>query len=47
MARRNTVIDEEKRSYGALWLICSILLFVGGLGASTQHPLASSLMAAT
>jgi mono/diheme cytochrome c family protein len=33
MARRDTVIDEEKRSYGALWLICSILLFIGGLWA--------------
>ena len=33
MARRNTVIDEEKRSYGALWLLCSILLLVGALWA--------------
>src|SRR5437867_4323513 len=26
-------MDEEKRSYGALWLVCSLLLFVGALWA--------------
>jgi mono/diheme cytochrome c family protein len=26
-------LDEEKRSYGALWLVCSLLLFVGALWA--------------
>ena len=33
MARRDPVIDEEKRSYGALWLVLSLLLFVGDLWA--------------
>src|SRR5262249_41438951 len=33
MARQRPVVDEEKRSYGALWLICSLLLFVGALWA--------------
>jgi mono/diheme cytochrome c family protein len=33
MARRTTVQDEEKRSYGAVWLVCSLLLFVGALWA--------------
>src|SRR5213593_237318 len=33
MPRRDPVIDEEKRSYGALWLVCSLLLFVGALWA--------------
>jgi cytochrome c2 len=31
--RRDPVLDEEKRSYGALWLVCSLLLFVGALWA--------------
>src|SRR3989454_466384 len=31
--RRETNLDEEKRSYGALWLVLSLLLFVGGLWA--------------
>src|SRR5215469_15502324 len=33
MARRDAVLDDEKRSYGALWLVLSLLLFVGGLWA--------------
>src|SRR4051794_3336820 len=33
MARRTTPLDDEKRSYGALWLLCSLLLFVGALWA--------------
>jgi mono/diheme cytochrome c family protein len=33
MARRDSVTDDEKRSYGALWLVLSLLLFVGGLWA--------------
>ncbi|HYR97306.1 MAG TPA: multiheme c-type cytochrome, partial [Candidatus Binatus sp.] len=33
MPRRTTPIDDEKRSYGALWLLCSLLLFVGALWA--------------
>jgi mono/diheme cytochrome c family protein len=34
MARRdNTPQDDEKRSYGALWLILSVLLFIGALWA--------------
>src|SRR5438132_11462196 len=33
MARQRPFVDEEKRSYGALWLICSLLLFVGALWA--------------
>jgi hypothetical protein len=32
MARRDS-IDEEKRSYGGLWLVLSLLLFVGALWA--------------
>src|SRR2546430_17336847 len=31
MARRITPIDDEKRSYGAVWLVTSLLLFVGAL----------------
>jgi mono/diheme cytochrome c family protein len=31
MARQTPVLDDEKRSYGALWLVCSLLLFVGAL----------------
>src|SRR5947208_15796860 len=31
MARRTTPIDDEKRSYGAVWLVTSLLLFVGAL----------------
>jgi hypothetical protein len=33
MGRQRPVVDEEKRSYGALWLICSLLLFAGALWA--------------
>jgi mono/diheme cytochrome c family protein len=33
MARKNLPVDDEKRSYGALWLLCSLLLFVGALWA--------------
>src|SRR5258705_13800870 len=33
MARQTPVLDDEKRSYGALWLLCSLLLFVGALWA--------------
>lgn len=33
MARRGSVTDDEKRSYGALWLVLSLLLFVGALWA--------------
>jgi len=33
MARRDPIIDEEKRSYGGLWLVLSLLLFVGALWA--------------
>src|SRR6185503_20779977 len=33
MPRKDPKIDEEKRSYGALWLVCSLLLFVGALWA--------------
>ncbi len=33
MARRTSVTDDEKRSYGAVWLVLSLLLFVGGLWA--------------
>src|SRR5579871_5533503 len=33
MARGETDLDEEKRSYGALWLVLSLLLFVSGLWA--------------
>ncbi len=31
--RRDSVLDDEKRSYGALWLVCALLLFVGALWA--------------
>src|SRR2546426_10459849 len=31
MPRRDTPIDDEKRSYGAVWLVTSVLLFVGAL----------------
>ncbi len=30
---RTPLLDDEKRSYGALWLLCSLLLFVGALWA--------------
>jgi mono/diheme cytochrome c family protein len=33
MARRDTPLDDEKRSYGALWLVLSLLLMVAGLWA--------------
>jgi mono/diheme cytochrome c family protein len=33
MARKDLKLDEEKRSYGALWLVCSLLLLVGALWA--------------
>jgi mono/diheme cytochrome c family protein len=33
MPRREPGLDDEKRSYGALWLLCSLLLFVGALWA--------------
>jgi mono/diheme cytochrome c family protein len=34
MARRDTTPqDDEKRSYGALWLVLSVLLFIGALWA--------------
>src|SRR3989442_1364297 len=33
MPRQGPVLDDEKRSYGALWLISSLLLFVGALWA--------------
>src|SRR6185369_142888 len=33
MARRNTPLDDEKRSYGAIWLVLSLLLLVSGLWA--------------
>src|SRR5262249_21202494 len=34
MARRdNTPQDDEKRSYGALWLVLSVLLLIGALWA--------------
>jgi mono/diheme cytochrome c family protein len=33
MARRDSVLDDEKRSYGAAWLVLSLLLLVGGLWA--------------
>src|SRR5689334_19982863 len=33
MARRNTPLDDEKRSYGAVWLVLSLLLLVSGLWA--------------
>ncbi len=31
MPRQTPVLDDEKRSYGALWLVSSLLLFVGAL----------------
>src|SRR4030095_2064892 len=31
--RKDAPIDDEQRSYGALWLVCSLLLFVGALWA--------------
>jgi mono/diheme cytochrome c family protein len=33
MARRDTPLDDEKRSYGAVWLVLSLLLLVSGLWA--------------
>src|SRR5262245_53827690 len=33
MARRDSPLDDEKRSYGALWLVLSLLLLVAGLWA--------------
>src|SRR5437870_13499407 len=33
MARQTPVLDEERRSYGALWHLCSLLLLVGALWA--------------
>lgn len=33
MARRDSIQDEEKRSYGALWLVLSLLLLVTGVWA--------------
>ena len=33
MARHDSNLDEEKRSYGALWLVLSLFLFVCGLWA--------------
>ena len=33
MARRDSVLDDEKRSYGAAWLVLSLLLLVGALWA--------------
>ncbi|HJQ83744.1 MAG TPA: c-type cytochrome [Candidatus Binatia bacterium] len=33
MARRTPALDDEKRSYGALWLLSALLLFVGALWA--------------
>ena len=33
MPRHTSPADDEKRSYGALWLLCSLLLFVGALWA--------------
>jgi mono/diheme cytochrome c family protein len=36
MARQDPVLDEEKRSYGAVWLVTSLLLFVGALWAVTD-----------
>src|SRR5262249_47530593 len=38
MARRDTTPqDDEKRSYGALWLVLSVLLFIGALWAIADH----------
>src|SRR5262245_11249819 len=36
MARRDAPPDDEKRSYGALWLVLSLLLFAGALWAITD-----------
>src|SRR5262249_58818636 len=33
MPRKALPVDDEKRSYGALWLLCSLLLLVGALWA--------------
>src|SRR5689334_3256832 len=33
MPRQTLPADDEKRSYGALWLLCSLLLLVGALWA--------------
>jgi mono/diheme cytochrome c family protein len=33
MARRDTPLDDEKRSYGAVWLVLSLLLLVSGIWA--------------
>ena len=33
MPRQTPVLDDERRSYGALWLLCSLLLLVGALWA--------------
>src|SRR5438093_3916135 len=33
MPRKTLPVDDEKRSYGALWLLCSLLLLVGALWA--------------
>ena len=33
MARRNTPLDDEKRSYGAIWLVLSLMLLMSGLWA--------------
>src|SRR5262245_21513987 len=33
MARRETPLDDEKRSYGAIWLVLSLLLLVAGIWA--------------
>src|SRR5258705_8440279 len=33
MARRDTPLDDEKRSYGAVWLVLSLLLLVAGIWA--------------
>src|SRR5439155_12107430 len=33
MPRQTPVLDEERRSYGALWLLSSLLLLVGALWA--------------
>src|SRR5215813_5945252 len=33
MPRKSLPVDDEKRSYGALWLLCSVLLLVGALWA--------------
>src|SRR5262249_58041489 len=38
MPRRGTTPqDDEKRSYGALWLVLSLLLFVGALWAVGEY----------